>query len=255
VAEFPSITLTNHTSILTGLGPGRHGVLGNVFYDRETGERIVPNDASTWHRSAEWLRPAVRTVFEMVGDALPPRDTPRTASVDEPIERGADYSTMTVIRASGSGTGAAGLGELLPDPRSSGHVHDHAHLDDDYYSWATQVDDVGLQQMTQLFATREAAPALTWWSNVVTDAGHHAGGPRSDIARASLRDADARLSSFLDHLDALGLTDEVTFVLTADHGFEGAEPGTGGSWRQALDDLDIPYRDEGPGFIYLMPDA
>jgi len=53
VAQFPSITLTNHTSILTGVGPGRHGVLGNVFYDRATGERVVPNDASTWHRSAE----------------------------------------------------------------------------------------------------------------------------------------------------------------------------------------------------------
>ena len=252
VAQFPSITLTNHTSILTGLGPGRHGVLGNVFYDRETGERVVPNDASTWHRSAEWLRPAVRTVFEMVADVLPPRETPRTACVDEPIERGADYSTMAVIRASGSGNGAAGLGELLPDPHGSGHVHDRAHLDDGYYSWATQVDDVGLQQMVQLFASREVAPTLTWWSNVVTDAGHHAGGPRSDIARASLRDADARLRAFLAHLDDLGLTEEVTFVLTADHGFEGADPAVTGSWRQALDDLGFPYRDEGPGFVYLM---
>jgi hypothetical protein len=53
VAEFPSVTLTNHTSILTGVGPGRHGVLGNVFYDRATAERVVPNDASTWHRSGE----------------------------------------------------------------------------------------------------------------------------------------------------------------------------------------------------------
>jgi len=252
VAQFPSITLTNHTSILTGLGPGRHGVLGNVFYDRETGERVVPNDASTWHRSGEWLRPAVRTVFEMVSGVVPPRDTPRTACVDEPIDRGADYSTMAVIRASGSGNGAAGLGELLPDPHGSGHVHDRAHLDDGYYSWATQVDDVGLQQMTQLFADRQAAPRFTWWSNVVTDAGHHAGGPRSEIARASLRDADARLRAFLAHLDGLGMTDEVTFVLTADHGFEGADEAVTGSWRQALDDLGFPYRDEGPGFVYLM---
>ena len=119
VAEFPSITLTNHTSILTGLGPGRHGVLGNVFYDRATGERVVPNDASTWHRSAEWLRPAVRTVFEMVNDAVPPGAAPRTACIDEPIDRGADYSTMALIRASESSRGAAGLGDLLPDPRAS----------------------------------------------------------------------------------------------------------------------------------------
>ena len=79
----PSVTLTNHTSILTGIGPGRHGVLGNVFYDRATGERVVPNDESTWHRSAEWLRPRVRTVFEMVNDHVDSAGRPRTACVDE----------------------------------------------------------------------------------------------------------------------------------------------------------------------------
>ena len=72
VAQFPSVTLTNHTSILTGVGPGRHGVLGNVYFDRATGERVVPNDETTWHRSAEWLHGGARTVFEMVNDHVAP---------------------------------------------------------------------------------------------------------------------------------------------------------------------------------------
>ena len=101
VAEFPSVTLTNHTSILTGVGPGRHGVLGNVYFDRALQERVVPNDAETWHRSAEWLRPGVRTVFEMVNDHVPQAGSPRTASVDEAIDRGADYGTMALLRAAG----------------------------------------------------------------------------------------------------------------------------------------------------------
>lgn len=253
VAEFPSITLTNHTSILTGVGPGRHGVLGNVFFDRQTGERVVPNDASTWHRSSEWLRPGVRTVFEMVADHLPLREdgSPRTASVDEAIDRGADYSTMAVIRASGSSTGAAGLGEMLPDPFTSRFLGEPAHLDDDYFSWATQVDDVGLQQVLQLWDAPANAPTLTWWASAVTDAGHHAGGPRSPIARDALRDSDRRLQAFLAHLDGLGVTDDVLFLLTADHGFEGADPECTGSWRPALESLRVPFRDEGPGFVYL----
>jgi phosphonoacetate hydrolase len=45
--------------------------------------------------------------------------------------------------------------------------------------------------------------------------------------------------------------EEVTFVLTADHGFEGADPSVTGSWAPALDALGISYRDEGPGLIYL----
>ena len=254
VAQFPSVTLTNHTSILTGMGPGRHGVLGNVFYDRATGERVVSNNASTWHRSAEWLRPAVRTVFEMVNSVVPQVDSPRTACVNEAVDRGADYSTMARIRDSGSTSGAAGLDDQLPDARTSVHLHDTTHLDDSYYSWGTQVDDLGLEQMRELWASPESAPTLTWWSCVVSDAGHHAGGPRSDIARDSLRDSDSRLVSFLEHLDGLGITDQVTFLLTADHGFEGSDAAVTGSWGPALEALGFPLRDEGPGFIYLLPD-
>ena len=254
VAQFPSVTLTNHTSILTGLGPGRHGVLGNVFYDRETGEQVVPNNSSTWHRSAEWLRPAVRTVFEMVNSVVPQGESPRTACVNEAVDRGADYSTMAMVRASGSSSGAAGLNSQLPDAHASAHVHDKAHLEDSYFSWCSQVDDLGLEQMRQLWQSLDSAPTLTWWANIVSDAGHHAGGPRSDIARDSLRDSDSRLVSFLEHLDELGITDQVTFLLTADHGFEGSDATVTGSWAPALERLGIPYRDEGPGFIYLLAD-
>ncbi|SDO61713.1 Type I phosphodiesterase / nucleotide pyrophosphatase [Pedococcus dokdonensis] len=253
VAEFPSVTLTNHTSILTGVGPGRHGVLGNVYYDRALQERVVPNDAETWHRSAEWLRPGARTVFEMVNDHVPQGDSPRTASVDEAIDRGADYGTMALLRAAGGFESAtSGMGDLLPDPAESPFLRDPAHLDDAYFRWGVQVDDLGLQQVLQLWETPEEAPTLTWWANVVTDAGHHGGGPRSELARDSLRQSDARLVAFLDHLDGLGVLDEVTFLLTADHGFEGADPSVTGSWKPALDALGIPYRDEGPGFVYLL---
>jgi hypothetical protein len=252
VAQFPSVTLTNHTSILTGVGPGRHGVLGNVYFDRATGERVVPNDETTWHRSAEWLHAGARTVFEMVNDHVAPREAPRTASVDEAIDRGSDYATMQIIRASGNSRGAGGLGDQLPDPHSSPFIGDPVHLEDSYFRWGVQVDDLGVQQMLQLWADPATAPVLTWWANVVTDAGHHGGGPRSEMARDSFRQADRRLVAFLDHLDALGVTDEVTFLLTADHGFEGADQSVTGSWRPALDALGIPYRDEGPGFVYLL---
>ncbi len=251
VAEFPSITLTNHTAILTGVGPGRHGVMGNVYYDRATGEQVVPNDESTWHRSSDWLLPSVRTIFEMVNQHLGPGDRLRTASVDEAIDRGADYSTMALIRASGE-SGADALDDALPDAATSPFLGDPAYLEDGYFRWGVRVDDLGLQQMLDLWAEPDQAPVLTWWANVVTDGGHHGGGPRSDMARDSLRQADARLTVFLDHLERLGALDDVTFLLTADHGFEGSDPSCTGSWRPALDALGLPYRDEGPGLVYLL---
>ncbi len=245
VAEFPSITLTNHTSILTGVGPGRHGVMNNVYYDRATGERVVPNDETTWHRSSEWLRPAVRTVFELVDGT--------TASINEAIDRGSSISTMRLVRESGSTSGAGALDEQLPDAADSPFVTDPELLQDGYFRWGVRVDDAGLHQMHDLYAAGPAsAPRLTWWANVVTDAGHHAGGPRSRQARAALRQSDARLGAFLDLLERTGQLDDTAILLTADHGFEGADPDCTGSWRPTLDSLGLPYRDEGPGFIYLL---
>jgi hypothetical protein len=252
IAEFPSVTLCNHTSALTGVGPGRHGILGNIFYDRALDRQIQANNESTWHRSADWLRPAVSTVFEMLARAQP---GVTTACINEPIDRGATISTMQVIRAEGGQRGAGDLDSALPPAETSRYLSTLGHLDDPYYRWCTRVDDAGLTQMLGLWANAESAPRLSWWSNIVTDAGHHAGGPRSDVARDSLRDADRRLGALLDHLDSLGVTDDVTFLLTADHGFEGADEGVTGTWQPTLDAacrrLGVQYRDEGPGFVYL----
>jgi hypothetical protein len=43
----------------------------------------------------------------------------------------------------------------------------------------------------------------------------------------------------------------VIVILTADHGFEGADPGCRGGWDGALHTAGVQFRDEGPGFIYL----
>jgi phosphonoacetate hydrolase len=248
IAEFPSVTLTNHTSILTGVGPGRHGVLGNVFYDRAARKTINTNNATAWHRTHEWLRPGVSTVFELVQKAEPGA---LTACVNEPVDRGAEYSTMQIIRDSGAADGATSLTRALPDPSRSTHLHNRAHLADGYYAWSTQVDDAGVDQVLTLWDRPSSAPLLTWWSSSVTDAGHHCGGPRSEVARDSFRDADHRLGVFLDHLDRLGVADDVIVMLTADHGFEGADPECRGGWDGALRTAGVQFRDEGPGFIYL----
>lgn len=255
VAEYPSITLTNHTAILTGVGPGRHGVMGNVYFDRVKGEQVEPNDQTTWHRSAEWLHDSVRTVFEMVAehvDALDPLAGPvRTASIDEPIDRGADYSTMGLIRETGESS-TDSLGDFLP-PVESPYRSSAAYESDGWFTWSQQVDDLGLTQVMDLWADPAQAPRLTWWSNIVSDAGHHAGGPRSEIGREGLIQSDRRLGVFLDHLEATGAIDDVTILLTADHGFESAEEGVTGSWAEALDSLGVPYREEGPnpGLVYF----
>jgi hypothetical protein len=268
VAEFPSLTLVNHTSMLTGVGPGRHGVVGNVYWDREKDCRVVPNDAATWHTTGELYRDGVVTLFEAVAAARP---GVRTASVNEMTERGSWASTFALVRAAlaqgeSVDPGEAGSAEsrdfvtavraLLPDPLASDLVTHARCGEDDDYAFYSAIDLLGLSTMVGLFSADLAdVPALAWWSQYTTDAGHHAGGPRSGIATDALRDCDARLGVLLDHLEARGILDDTVVLLTADHGFEGADPGVRGSWgpalSAALDPLGVPFRDEGPGFVYL----
>ncbi len=243
IAEFPSVTLVNHTCALTGVGPGRHGIVNNAFFDRATGDQVVPNSSASWHRAMDWLRPGVRTVFERL-----PAGTV-SACVNDPVDTGATYSTFALIREAGQG-GAGAMGDWLPaavDDAVASQQHVSESTD---YSWATAVDASGLEQVLGLW--REGTPpALMWWNTTLTDSGHHAGGPGSAIARAALRDADVRLGVFLDLLEERGLADDTVVLLTADHGMEGADPSCTGDWDDALEAAGVPFRDEAYGFLYL----
>jgi hypothetical protein len=243
VAEFPSVTLVNHTCALTGVGPGRHGIVNNAFFDRTTGEQVVPNSAGSWHRAMDWLRPGVRTVFERLPDGT------TSACVNEPVDRGAGYSTFALVREAGlAGTGS--LSAMLPaavDDAVATQQHVSASTD---YAWATQVDASGLDQVLGLWR-QDVPPAFTWWNTTLTDSGHHAGGPGSPIARASLRDADTRLGAWLDLVEERGLLDETVVLLTADHGMQAADPACTGDWDAALEAAGIAFRDEAHGFLYL----
>ena len=208
IAEFPSVTLVNHTCALTGVGPGRHGIVHNAFFDRTTGEQVVPNSSASWHRAMDWLRPGVRTVFERL-----PAGTD-SACVNEPVDRGAGYSTFALVREAGLG-GTGSLSAMLPAAVDDAVATQQHVSDSTDYAWATQVDASGLQQVLGLWS-QDIPPALTWWNTTLTDSGHHAGVPGSAIARASLRDADARLGTWLDLLEERGLVDDTTVLLTAD---------------------------------------
>jgi len=246
VAEFPSVTLTNHTSALTGLGPGRHGIVHNAFWDRSAGEQVMANDASTWHVAARLLLPGVRTLWEVVEAARPGTST---ACVDDPTDRGAGYSTFGLVRASGS-AGSGSLADSLPAADTDPNATVAAAQSNRDYAWGSKIDAAGLTQVLTLWGQPEP-PRVMWWNTVLTDGANHNGGPRSGLSRAGMRDSDRRLGVWLDLVEKRGLTDEVTVLLTADHGMAHADPAVTGDWGPALAAAGIPYRDEAFGFLYL----
>jgi len=244
VAEFPSVTLVNHASALTGLGPGRHGIVNNAFYERSSGRQVLANDATTWHLACDLLRPGAATLWEMAGPDVD------SACVNEPIDRGASYSTFALVRASGSGQGARSFRDSLPAATEDPYASQEWVRSSPDYAWATQVDALGLQQLLALL-DRPEFPRLIWANTTLTDTGHHGGGAHSPEASASLRDADRRLGVLLDGLADRALLEHTAFLLTADHGSVAADPACRGDWDEALATAGVAVRDEAYGFLYL----
>lgn len=53
--QFPSYTFPNHFSLVTGLYPESHGIVGNAFYDPKLEEYFSYNDQKDLNESKWWL--------------------------------------------------------------------------------------------------------------------------------------------------------------------------------------------------------
>ncbi|HZN14215.1 MAG TPA: alkaline phosphatase family protein [Acidimicrobiales bacterium] len=239
MSSLPTVTLANHTAILTGAHPGHHGILHNAWYDRARREQVITNSPATWAGARDWLWPTVNTLHEAV---LGSRDDAFSASVNEPTDRGASWSTFDEIRS-----GSYQRPDLPPELPNATERFVRPVKE---YRWSSKVDHIGMEHAVRL-VSGDAMPTFLWVNFTLTDAAFHEGGPHSEIAAASVRDTDARLGRILDAVDAAGRMDRTAFVLVADHGMEETNPACTGDWGVALRDAGLRFRDEAYGFLYL----
>ena len=246
MASLPTVTLANHTTVLTGLHPGHHGILHNAWFDRSTGRQVITNSPATWHEASSWLFPGVETIHDAVHRVW--RDA-CTVSINEPTDAGADFSTFDYVRR--------GIPlERPPAPDELPNADQRFVRPVKEYRWSSRVDHTTVQQFLGVWSgdylgSDWPVPRFTWCNFSLTDAAFHEGGPHSEIARASVRDSDARLGQILDGVEASGRWDRTAFFLVADHGMEQTLPGVSGDWGPALRDAGVAHRDEAFGFIYL----
>ena len=80
VSSLPAVTYPTTSSLLTGLHPGHHGILGNAWFDRSTSEWRDYRSLATYLSVNEDL--VAPTLYDLVGDEL-------TVNVQTHIRRGA----------------------------------------------------------------------------------------------------------------------------------------------------------------------
>jgi predicted AlkP superfamily pyrophosphatase or phosphodiesterase len=246
IASLPTVTLANHTAILTGSHPGHHGVLHNAWVDRLTGDQVITNSPANWLSAMKWLSPSVETVHHAVHRGLPGSVS---VSVNEPCDSGADYSIFDQMRA-GQPVDRPPRAEELPDATAR-----FVRPSKDY-RWSSLIDHTAVDQFCGIWSGDYGGrswqvPTFTWVNFTLTDAAFHEGGPYSDIAAASVRDTDARIGRLLETVERSGVWEDTAFVIVADHGMELANPEVTGDWDVALAEAGVGVRDEGYGFLYL----
>jgi predicted AlkP superfamily pyrophosphatase or phosphodiesterase len=247
MAGLPTVTLANHTSILTSALPGHHGILHNAWFDRAANAQVITNSPATWPFAMNSLTAGVETIHDAVHRTWPDAFT---ASCNEPCDTGADYSTFDFMRR----------GDVPPIPKSPEglpHVTERFVRPSKDYSWSSVVDHMCVEQVTGILSGHyrdhdyPVPPRFMWVNFTLTDAAMHEGGPHSEVAAASVRDSDGRVGDVLTAVERAGIFDDCAFVLVADHGMEETNPSCRGDWDVALRDAGLDFRDEGYGFLYF----
>jgi predicted AlkP superfamily pyrophosphatase or phosphodiesterase len=182
---FPTKTFPNHYTLVTGLHPAHHGIVGNWFYDPTCNETFGMNKAESnreerWWTAGEpvWItaeKQGVRSACFFWPGSEAPHDG-RRPSFYKPYDK--------QLRANARVDGLLAWLALPPAQRPR-------------------------------FATL--------YFDVVDDAGHRAG-PDSPETQDAVYEVDTALARLLAGLDRLGLRDKTDFVIVSDHGMSEQSP-------------------------------
>ncbi|MBN9413795.1 MAG: alkaline phosphatase family protein [Candidatus Eremiobacteraeota bacterium] len=202
---FPSITYANHTSLITGVSPSRHGIDCNVDFDWETG----PTPGWNWEAS----RIQAPTLWDLAR-----RGKLTTAAFSWPVSVGArvDYLVPEIFSVPGANVGTTE--ELLRQTSTPGLLEDIQQQSGlpfpltfaDWDNWLPAA--VG-------YTWRTYKPRLTLIHMLNLDWTQHRFGPDSPETREAVAQLDAALAKIVEQIDLR----DTTLMVVGDHGFLGVQ--------------------------------
>ncbi len=198
----PSITWINHTTLVTGVEPRKHGVLFNGLLVRQPPLAPV---IEPWRDKAELVR--VPTLYDVAH-----RSGLSTAQVD-----------WVAILNSGTIDW-----EFLEVPKTGGVIEreliERGLISAPEVAAFSRGKNIAWRDMMWTRAAthiiREHRPNLLLFHLLATDAINHANGPGSQASFTAFGYADRFIGDLLVALTDAGLREKATIVITTDHGFK-----------------------------------
>lgn len=207
---FPSVTYPNHTTIITGATPARHGVYYNAPFE--------PNGASgQWYFNYKDIK--TPTLFDAVRKA-----GRKSANVIWPVTVGGpiDYNVPDIWspqikndrrEITAANTTPAGLWKELQE-KATGTLEaaDFNMVKEEL------IMDENVARMGA-YIIRTYKPALTALHLACTDHYEHVEGRDGYLVRRAVAGADRALGTILEALERAGIKDSTAIIVTGDHGF------------------------------------
>jgi predicted AlkP superfamily pyrophosphatase or phosphodiesterase len=207
-ASLPSMTWPNHTTLVTGVSPGRHGVIGNTYWDRQQ-EKSFKLVTDPIFNKDEIVK--VPTLYDLAHEA-----GLKTAAFVWPASRGATMLDWTVPDIFPNDLFQKySTPSLLKEFRAAGIPYEQQE------KWCKtdkgRERDVMYTQML-IHTIKEHRPNLALLHLVELDHVEHATGPRSPEAYATAQFEDERVKEIRAALEKY-FPQRATLIITSDHGF------------------------------------
>ena len=238
---FPTVTRVNAASITTGCYPGRHGLAGNEFVDRQLdAARVLPA-----------LRGELKELFAATGRLL---FVPNLAST-----LGAHGEQYVAVATGSTGNGflhnphAAEVGGATIHPEFCEPEGLHDEVLARYGEWpgnAPLPAEARLARGVEVFAERvleETDPAVALFWSLEPDTSHHESGVGSEGGNRGLEAADRQFARLIEWLDRKGRLARTDILVATDHGYGTATEVINAA--KLVEEAGFPPRDEKGGVM------
>lgn len=209
--SFPTVTWTNHTTLVTGVSPGKHGVLSNDYWSREEWKKIPLIPDPIFNKEEIVKTPTIYDVVKQAGMT--------TAGVIWPATRGAktlDWTVPDVFEQE--------LFEKYGTPQLIAEAKQLGIPVEKQMEWC-KAGNPGKAQRDYMYSQlaqhiiRTKKPNFLALHLVSLDSFEHAHGRQVPEAYWAANDSDNRVADLIRATEEAGIRDKTTFVITTDHGF------------------------------------
>jgi predicted AlkP superfamily pyrophosphatase or phosphodiesterase len=209
-ASTPTVTWPNHTTLVTGVTPARHGVVGNNYLDRATGQKVTLISDPVFDKDEIVKVPTVYDVAKAAGM--------KTTAIRWPATRNArtldwtipDVGTAELLRKYTTPALLAECEKALIDIGGGGADADPSR------STPKPTDEA----CTRIFnlILHDHQPNLALLHLVWVDHTEHLKGPKSPEAYAAVKGADDQVREVWEELKR-DYPGKATLLVVSDHGF------------------------------------